>query len=108
VYGVIWTDGDRNVTIFADGEVDRSPCGSGTTARLALLDANGELPRGQTLCHRSIIGTVFAGRVVGDAEVAGLPAVIAEVEGSAHLMGHHEFVLEAEDPLPHGFILRSA
>jgi proline racemase len=108
VYGVIWTDGDRNVTIFADGEVDRSPCGSGTTARLALLDASGELPRGHTLCHRSIIGTVFAGRVVGDAEVAGLPAVIAEVEGSAHLMGHHEFVLEAEDPLPQGFILRSA
>ncbi len=106
VYGVVWTDGDRNVTVFADGEVDRSPCGSGTSARLAVLDATGELPRGQTLCHRSIIGTVFAGRVVGDAEVAGLPAVITEVEGSAHLMGRHEFVLEAEDPLPEGFLLR--
>jgi len=106
VYGVIWTDGDRNVTVFADGEVDRSPCGSGTSARLALLDTTGELPRGQTLCHRSIIGTAFAGRVVGDAKVGRLPAVITGVEGSAHLMGRHEFVLEAEDPLPQGFLVR--
>ncbi len=106
VYGVVWTDGDRNVTVFADGEVDRSPCGSGTSARLALLDAGGELPRGQALRHRSIVGTEFAGRVVGGAEVAGMPAVITEVEGSAHLTGRHEFVLEPGDPLPAGFLLR--
>jgi proline racemase len=106
VYGVIWTDGDRNVTVFADGEVDRSPCGSGTSARLALLDATGELPRGTILRHRGIVGTEFAGRVVGEAEVAGIPAVITEVEGSAHLTGRHEFVLEPEDPLGTGFLLR--
>jgi proline racemase len=106
LYGVVWTDGDRNVTIFADGEVDRSPCGSGTSARLALLDATGELPRGQPLRHRSLVDTVFTGRVVGDAEVAGIPAVITEVEGSAHLTGRHEFVLEPEDPLGTGFLLR--
>jgi proline racemase len=106
VYGVIWTNGDRNVTVFADGEVDRSPCGSGTSARLALLDATGELPRGRPLHHRSVVDTVFTGRVVADARVAGLPAVITEVEGTAHLTGRHEFVLEPQDPLGTGFLLR--
>ena len=106
VYGVVWTDGVRNVTVFADGEVDRSPCGSGTSARLALLDLTGELPRGQELRHRGIVGTVFVGRVVGDCEVAGIPAVLTEVEGSAHLTGRHEFVLDPADPLGTGFLLR--
>jgi proline racemase len=106
VYGVIWTEGDRNVTVFADGEVDRSPCGSGTSARLALLDATGELPRGEALRHRGIVGTEFTGRVVAGTEVAGVPAVVTEVEGSAHLTGRHEFVLEPEDPLGTGFLLR--
>ncbi|HKF75580.1 MAG TPA: proline racemase family protein [Candidatus Dormibacteraeota bacterium] len=106
VYGVIWTDGDRNVTVFADGEVDRSPCGSGTSARLALLDATGELPRGRPLHHRGIVDTAFVGRVVGTTDVAGIPAVVTEVEGSAHLTGRHEFVLEPSDPLGTGFLLR--
>jgi len=106
VYGVIWTEGDRNVTVFADGEVDRSPCGSGTSARLALLDVTGELPRGEVLRHRGIVGTEFVGRVVGEAEVAGIRAVVTEVEGSAHLTGRHEFVLEPRDPLGTGFLLR--
>ena len=106
VYGVVWTDGDRNVTVFADGQVDRSPCGSGTSARLALLDASGELARGDTLHHGGIVGTQFMGRVVDDAAVAGIPAVITEVEGSAHLTGRHEFVLGRGDPLGTGFLLR--
>jgi proline racemase/trans-L-3-hydroxyproline dehydratase len=106
VYGVIWTDGDRNLTVFADGEVDRSPCGSGTSARLALLDLTGELPRGQELRHRGILDTVFTGRVVGDCEVAGIAAVVTEVAGSAHLTGRHEFVLDPSDPLGTGFLLR--
>jgi proline racemase len=96
----------RNVTVFADGEVDRSPCGSGTSARLALLDADRELPRGETLVHESIVGTEFTARVAGDADVAGRPAVITEVEGSAHRTGEHEFVLEERDDLGTGFLLR--
>ncbi len=104
IYGVIFTEGDRNVTVFADGEVDRSPCGSGTSARLALLDAAGELPRGQTLTHRSIVGTTFLGRVIGDDPAVG--GVVTEVEGSAHLTGRHEFVLEPADELGTGFLLR--
>jgi proline racemase len=113
VYGVIfWQEegGDpltqRNVTVFADGEVDRSPCGSGTSARLALLDRSGRLPRGDELRHLSIIGTEFRGRVVGDAEVAGIPAVVTEVEGSAYRTGEHAFTLDLDDPLGEGFLLR--
>ena len=97
---------ERNVAIFADGEVDRSPCGSGTSARLALLDARGELERGATLVNASVIGTEFEARIVGDAEVAGLHAVVPEVAGSAHLTGFHQFVLEQDDPLGTGFLLR--
>jgi proline racemase len=113
VYGVIfWQEVDenpliqRNVTVFADGEVDRSPCGSGTSARLALLDRSGRLPRGAELRHRSIVDTEFRARVVGDAEVAGLPAVITEVEGSAYRTGEHVFTLDPADPLADGFLLR--
>jgi proline racemase len=114
VYGVIfWERRDfgpplrqRNVAIFADGEVDRSPCGSGTSARLALLDRCGELPRGEELVHESVIGTEFRARVVGEAEVGGRPAVATEVEGSAHYTGRHEFVLRDDDPLGEGFLLR--
>ncbi len=118
IYGIIWWQGEptaagddaaltqRNVTVFADGEVDRSPCGSGTSARLALLHAAGHLPIGRTLRHRSIVDSVFVGRVVGETAVAGRPAVLTEVEGSAHLTGRSRFVLDPADPLGLGFLLR--
>lgn len=113
VYGTIFSEhaeGDglaqRNVTVFADGEVDRSPCGSGTSARLALLHAESRLAVGETLDHAGIAGTRFAGRVVEETEVDGIPAVVTEVEGSAHLTGRHQFVLEEDDPLGPGFLLR--
>ena len=113
VYGVIfWQDEgespltQRNVTVFADGEVDRSPCGSGTSARLALLDASGRLPRGEELRHLSIVGSEFRARVVGEAEVAGITAVLTEVEGSAYRTGEHAFELDPDDPLGEGFLLR--
>jgi proline racemase len=113
VYGVIfWQDeGDdpftqRNVTVFADGEVDRSPCGSGTSARLALLEAQGRLPRGEELRHRSIVGSEFVGRVVGEARVAGRLAVITDVEGAAFRTGRATFELDADDPAREGFLLR--
>lgn len=113
VYGVIfWQDEpgipltQRNVTVFADGEVDRSPCGSGTSARLALLDRSGRLPRGDELRHLSIVGSEFRARVVGDSDVAGVPAVVTEVEGSAYRTGEHVFTLDEEDPLGEGFLLR--
>lgn len=97
----------RNVTVFADGEVDRSPCGSGTSARLALLEAAGELGRGGRLRHRSIVDSVFDGRVVGDGpSIGGRPSVITEVAGSAYRTGTHVFELDQRDPLGTGFLLR--
>jgi proline racemase len=115
IYGVIFhedlpeRDGmlvQRNVTIFADGEVDRSPCGSGTSARLALLDRAGKLARGETLLHLGILNTEFLGEVVEEVDVLGKPAVITEVEGSAHISGYNHFVLDDRDPLGTGFLLR--
>ena len=113
VYGVIFwqQEGEqpltqRNVTVFADGEVDRSPCGSGTSARLALLDAAGQLPRGAELRHLSIVGSTFTGRVVGEVDLAGRPAVVTEVTGSAYRTGEGSFVLDPDDPLGEGFLLR--
>jgi proline racemase len=106
IYGVMFTMANRNVTVFADGEVDRSPCGSGTSARLALLYQRGELALGSTLMHESVIGGRFTSRVVGEDRVGEYPAVITEVEGSAHLTGYHHFVLTAHDPIGTGFLIR--
>jgi proline racemase len=114
VYGTIWyedvedTEGlhQRNCTVFADGEVDRSPCGSGTSARLALLADEGRISAGETLVHDSVIGTRFLGRVVGAARADGRDAVLTEVEGSAYRTGEHLFVLDPHDPVGRGFQLR--
>lgn len=115
IYGTIIFDdlGDtlhgphqRNVTVFADGRIDRSPCGSGTAARLALLADSGRLGPNQVLTHDSIIGTRFIGRASpapgGDAR----RSIIAEVEGMAYKTGEHAFALEATDPIQSGFLLR--
>jgi proline racemase len=114
VYGVVfWQHEDggppllqRNVTVFADGEVDRSPCGSGTSARLALLHRAGTLAVGAELRHLSIVDTEFRAWIVAETDVAGLPAVVTEVEGSAYRTGRHEFELDENDPLGTGFLLR--
>jgi len=114
VYGVIFFERQpdetealcqRNVTIYADREVDRSPCGSGTSARLALLDATGELARGRRLLHRGIVGGEFVAWVDGEAQVGGRPAVYTQIQGSAHVTGFHRFVLDPRDELGTGFIL---
>ncbi|MEV7236592.1 proline racemase family protein [Streptomyces sp. NPDC051020] len=90
-----------NVTVFADGQIDRSPCGSGTSARLALLAEDGRLRPGDTLHHESVIGTVFTGRVVpGTGE-----GIVTEVTGTAHRTGEHTFVVEPGDSLATGFLL---
>jgi len=107
VYGTILWEGlgdlhQRNVTVFADGEVDRSPCGSGTSARCALLAADGLLGEGDVLRHEGIVGTTFLARLVGE-EPGG---VLTEVEGMAYRTGEHRFVLDARDPLGTGFVLR--
>jgi proline racemase/trans-L-3-hydroxyproline dehydratase len=109
IYGVVLYEElgerhQRNVTVFADGEVDRSPCGSGTSARCALLAADGVLDdRGAAvLRHESIVGTTFSARVLGTTPAG----VLTEVEGSAFRTGEHRFVLDPRDPLGTGFVLR--
>jgi proline racemase len=115
VYGTIWFDdlgdGDgqvhqRNVTVFADGEVDRSPCGSGTCARLAVLAADGRLPAGTRLRHDSIVGSTFTGTVLEHVAVEGRPAVVPQVTGMAYRTGEHTFWVDPHDPLVPGFVLR--
>jgi proline racemase len=115
IYGTIWYDElgvtpdggphQRNVTVFADGQVDRSPCGSGTSARIALLAADGRIAEGQTMWHDSIIGTRFEGRV---REVAGREpqTVHTEIGGMAYKTGETTFVLDPRDELGTGFLLR--
>ena len=111
IYGTILFDDigpahQRNVAVFADGEVDRSPCGSGTSARAALLAADGRLPEGAVLRHESIVGTEFRARVVEHVAAEGRAAVVTEIEGTAHRTGEHRFVLDPRDPLAEGFVLR--
>jgi proline racemase len=115
VYGTIWYDDlgsvadgihQRNVTVFADGEVDRSPCGSGTAARVALLADEGRLAPGQVLIHESIIGTRFTAWVAELTAAEGRPAVVAEIQGNAFITGEHVFVLDPRDELGTGFVLR--
>jgi proline racemase len=119
VYGTIWFDDlgeadgpdgphvhQRNVTVFADGEVDRSPCGSGTCARLAVLAADGRLPAGSRLRHDSIVGSTFIGSVLTRESVDGRPAVVPQVTGTAYRTGEHVFVIDPRDPLVPGFVLR--
>ena len=113
VYGVIWYDElgedddvlrQRNCTVFADGEVDRSPCGSGTSARLAVLHAQGRMPVGRVLEHRSVINSTFLGRVLSAATPTS--GIMTSVEGNAYRTGIHEFVVDDRDPLIPGFQLR--
>ncbi|MGK2851957.1 MAG: proline racemase family protein [Candidatus Limnocylindrales bacterium] len=115
IYGVIFweplepVDGglaQRNVTVFADGEVDRSPCGSGTSARLAILHGRGEIAVDAPFHHRSIVDSAFEARVLATADVAGRAAVVTEVEGSAYRTGEHTFTLDERDPMGTGFVLR--
>src|SRR5437764_8068512 len=97
----------RNVTVFADGEVDRSPCGSGTCARLAVLADQGRVaPAGPSLRHESIVGSVFIGTAVAATTAAGRPAIVPQVTGMAYRTGEHTFVVDPADPLVPGFVLR--
>ncbi|WP_127793464.1 proline racemase family protein [Agromyces sp. LHK192] len=96
----------RNATVFADGELDRSPCGSGTCARVATLSATGRLAAGATLVHDSIVGSRFLASTVGTTEVAGRPAVLPQVTGTAFATGTHRFTVDPRDTLVPGFVLR--
>jgi proline racemase len=95
----------RSVVVSIDGRVDRSPCGGGTSARLALLDSVADLERGAPLVNQSFLGGVFVGRVVGDGQVGGIHGVVAEVEGRAFRTGVGTCWLDADDPIGFGYQL---
>lgn len=89
--------------VFANGAVDRSPGGTGTSALLANLYARGEIQVGQEIVAEGIAGGLFRGKVLETATIAGQPAVIPEVTGTAFVTSYHQFVIDSEDPLAHGF-----
>ena len=96
----------RNVCIFAEGEVDRSPTGTGVSARMALHHAKGEIGIDEPVVIESLIGTRFTGKVVRETTFGPHQAVIPEVEGSAYITGRNELWIDPQDPLKEGFVLR--
>jgi proline racemase len=98
----------RNVTIFAEAEVDRSPCGSGTSALLAQGADRGLLQVGSEVANASITGAVFRGRVEGETVLGSQRAWVTSVAGQAYLTGYHTFVVDERDPLGGGFLLRES
>ncbi len=114
LYGVIIVDRpedpshhSRNLCVFADAEVDRSPTGTGVSARLALLHTKGEIQLNQTITIESILGraSTFDGRVVEETQVGPHSAIVPEISGRAFITGRHEFILDPADKLGQGFVL---
>ncbi|MGH3169996.1 MAG: proline racemase family protein [Trebonia sp.] len=116
IYGVIYFEDEgtgpdgalrqRNITVFADGEVDRSPCGSGTCSRVAALHSSGSLKDGQALAHTSISGATWLARVQANTRAAGRAAVLPVVTGRAYPTGEHLLVVDPDDDMLPGFVLR--
>jgi len=96
----------RNVCVFAEGEVDRSPTGTGLSARSAIESARGNLRAGQAFEVESILGTCFTGRVADKIPYGPYEAVIPEISGPAHITGSSEWIIDPDDPLKNGFVLR--
>jgi len=95
----------KNTVVVPPGGIDRSPCGTGTSAKLATLFAKGEIGIGEEFVHESIVGSLFRGQVLEKTEVAGCPAIVAQISGSAWLMGMHKFFYNPADELADGFLL---
>ena len=97
--------GTRNATAIEPGWLDRSPCGTGTSARMAQRHARGEQALGETFVNESVIGTRFTGRLIEETTVGGLPAVVPEITGRAWVTGMGQYLLDPSDPFPAGFAL---
>ena len=95
----------RNVVVFGQGQVDRSPCGTGTSAKLATLHAKGKLKQGEKFVYESIASTLFTGEIVGTTKVGEYDAVIPQITGSAYITGFCQYVIDEDDPVKHGFRL---
>lgn len=95
----------KNVVIFGRGQIDRSPCGTGTSAKLATLFAKGTLKEGETFIYESILGTLMKGRILGTVKVGDFSGIIPEITGSAYITGFNHFVIDPDDPVKYGFLL---
>jgi 4-hydroxyproline epimerase len=95
----------RNAVFYGDKAIDRSPCGTGTSARMAQLHAKGRLKAGEDFVHESIIGSLFKGRVESETEVAGRPAIIPSIGGWARMTGLNTIFIDDRDPFAHGFVV---
>lgn len=107
---VLWTGSTissdataRNAVFYGDNAIDRSPCGTGTSARLAQWYSKGKLNPGDVFIHESYIGSVFEGRIVGETLLGEIPAIIPEIKGSAWIYGHNTLFIDEADPFPEGF-----
>jgi proline racemase len=96
----------RNVTIFADGAFDRSPCGSGSASRIAVLDAREKLRHGAYLTHESIVGSLFTCSIMSRTTADGFDAVVARITGMAYRTGSSHFTADPADPLASGFVVQ--
>jgi len=94
-----------NTCIVAPGRSDRSPTGTGTAARMAVLRARGLMQVGDSMTHASLIGSTFRGRILGDTRVAGRAAILPSITGRGWLTGFHQYLLDADDPYPQGYVL---
>lgn len=93
----------RNAVFYGDKAIDRSPCGTGTSARMAQWHAKGKLKKGEAFVHESIIGSQFTGRVEEETTVAGRPAIVPSIEGWAVVTGYNTIIIDDDDPYAHGF-----
>ena len=96
----------QNAVVFGQGQLDRSPCGTGTSAKMATLYAKGQLKMGEDFIYESIIQTKFKGRVLEETKVGEYDAIIPEITGAAYITGHNQFFIDPEDPVKYGFILK--
>ncbi len=93
----------RNAVFYGDKAIDRSPCGTGTSARMAQWHAQGDLNVDEVFVHESIIGSKFIGRIEAEVEVDGIPAIVPSIEGWARVYGYNTIVIDDDDPYAHGF-----
>ena len=96
----------RNAVFYGDKAIDRSPCGTGTSARMAHLGARGELEPGDDFLHESIISSLFKGRVEARTRVGDIDAIVPSIEGWARIYGHNEITIDDRDPFRHGFVVK--
>ncbi len=96
----------RNAVFYGAKAIDRSPCGTGTSARMAQLPARGELKVGDDFVHESIIGSLFRGRVEAETTVGNRPGIVPSVEGWARITGFNTIFIDERDPYAHGFQVR--